>query len=505
MSARFLRGGLLLVAAGTAALAAPAAAQGYRASLDLRAQSVAFRGWELDSVPEGDVIVGPGGGPASPDGIAATCPGVGGQCYFYRPGERQESAPIVFTTDVTAWGFGLKGLSARANVRMIANAGDTPWPATQPGVQLWEGYLDYQHKWFGLRGGRQIITSRLGWTGFDGGMGTLRHQKLGLEATGYVGWGLSRSSPVGVNNPLNVPLGDFVPPLRHRVSGAILGLHSGPVDLRGEWQRETDRATGFLINERVAGSGTVRILRNLSATGGIEYLLAQDNFGSADASLRWASARVQATAGYRRYFPRFDLYSVWPAFSPVAWNGPVASINVLPLRWLQLRGRAEYLRFEETDTPSPLLLVRTDGWRGSVGGTVTAVRNFTFDAGWNVERIVGAWVQGFDGSVGWTPMPALALRAYGAYAQRPLEYRFNASTATWFGLDVDARATDRFNVGLSVVQINEERFRPDNAAFDWNQTRVSARATWYIASNEQDRGQLPKAIRRMPSSIGYQK
>ncbi|MCU0622005.1 MAG: hypothetical protein MUC69_10940, partial [Gemmatimonadales bacterium] len=120
----------LAFAGGLALLATPAAAQGYRASVDLRAQTVEFRGWRLDSVPEGDVIVGPGGGPASPDGIAATCPGVGGQCYFYRPGERQQSAPIVLTTDVTAWGFGLKGLSARANVRMIANAGDTPWPTT---------------------------------------------------------------------------------------------------------------------------------------------------------------------------------------------------------------------------------------------------------------------------------------------------------------------------------------------------------------------------------------
>jgi hypothetical protein len=140
-----------------------------------------------------------------------------------------------------------------------------------------------------------------------------------------------------------------------------------------------------------------------------------------------------------------------------------------------------------------------------VGGTVSLRRNVTVDAGWNAERIVGAWVDGFDGSVGWTPMPAIALRLYGAYAQRPLEYRFDASTAKWVGFDIDARATDRFNVGLTIVQMNEERFRPDNAAFDWNQTRVSARATWFLASNERDRGSLPKAIRRMPSSVGYHK
>ena len=103
------------------------------------------------------------------------------------------------------------------------------------------------------------------------------------------------------------------------------------------------------------------------------------------------------------------------------------------------------------------------------------------------------------------PSDAFRLRVYGAYAQRPLEYRYDASTAKWLGADLDVRATDRFNVGLSLVQMNEERDRPDNAAFDWNQTRLSARVSYRFSSRERDVRNLPDAVKRMPSSQGYQR
>ena len=247
-----------LLAGLTALLAGPAAAQGYRATIDLRAQSVAYRGWQLDSVAQADAITGPTGAFTSPDGIAAQCQSATSQCYFYRPGARQNAAPMVLTTDFTTWGFGIKGLSARANLRFNYDLGEATWPGMEPTLQLWEGYLDYQHDWFALRGGRQIVTTRFGWAGFDGGQATLRARKLGLEAGGYAGWGLARSAAVGINSELTAPLGDFIPPERHLLVGAYGGVRTGVADLRFEWQRQHDLATTYTISDLLAGSGTIR-------------------------------------------------------------------------------------------------------------------------------------------------------------------------------------------------------------------------------------------------------
>jgi hypothetical protein len=495
---------LALLAVAAAVLAPPAAAQGYRATIDVRAQSVAYRGWQLDSVPAGDAVIGPSGGFLSPDGIAATCPDLSsGQCFFYRPGERQQAAPMIVTTDLATWGFGVKGLSARANLRFAYDLGDAVWPNMEPTLQLFEGYLDYQHQWFALRGGRQILTSRLGWAGFDGGHATLRLPKYGIDVAGYAGWGLARSSAVGINNPLTAPLGDFIPPERHLLVGTYANVRSGPVDFRFDWQRQHDLATTYQISDFLSGSATIRPMRRVAITGGVDYDLALGRWGSADASVRYVMPRVQVTGGYRRYLPRFDLYSVWAAFSPVAWNGVQGSVIVSPVRWLQLRGRGEYIKFEDAEADTPLFAARDDGYRTSFGGTISAIRNVTIDAGYNLEKVTGAWISGADGSVGWTPSDALRLRVYGAYAQRPLEYRYDASTAKWVGIDADARVAERFSVGFSLVQMYEERDRPDNAAFDWNQTRLSARLTYSLSSREPDRRALPDAVKRMPSAQGY--
>jgi hypothetical protein len=489
------------------ALAGPAAAQGYRATIDVRAQSVAYRGWQLDSILATETEIGPTGGFVTPDGIATTCPAglTSGQCFYYRPGARQQAAPMVVTSDLAMWGFGIQGLSARANLRFNYDLGDEVWPNMEPTLQLYEGYLDYQARWFALRGGRQIVTTRLGWAGFDGGQATLRVPKYGVDVAGFAGWGLARASAVGINSQLTAPLGDFIPPERHLLVGAYGNLRTGPADFRLDWQRQFDLATDYLISDMVSASTTIRPARRFAITGGVDYDLAQGRWGSADASLRYTAPRVQVTGGYRRYLPRFDLYSVWAAFSPVPWNGVHASLIVSPLSWLQLRGRGEYIKFEAAYADTPLFDARDDGYRTSFGGTVTAVRNFIFDAGYNLEKVTGAWISGADASVGWTPSETLRFRVFGAYAQRPLEYRYDASTAKWIGLDADARVADRFTVGVSLVQMYEERDRPDNAAFDWDQTRLSARLTYTFSSREKDTRGLPDAVKRMPSSQGYQR
>lgn len=482
--------------------AVPGTAQGFRASFDLRGQSLATRGWTLDSVPRSDVVTGEGGGLYSSTGYAVACSNPA-WCYYYAAGPRLQYAPVVLTTDVNAWGLGTSGLSAHVNFRLNGNGGDDPFAGTTPTFQLWEGYLQYDHEWFGVLVGRQTFTSRLGYAGFDGGRAMVRYQPLGLQATGYIGLGLARSSSVGVNDPVTAPLGDFIPSERSLLAGIQVGIASGPVEAKAEWQRQIDRSTDYLMSDYLAASAVVRPLPRFAIAGGLDYDLAQGWVGSADAELRYTVPRVSASAGYKRYMPRFDLWSIWPAFSPVPWNGVQGSAVVSASRWLRLRGRLEWYEYEANGAETALGDAAPTGVRWAVGATVTAFPRWTLDAGWMYDKNFGAAAAGWDASVGWIPIDPLTLRLYGAYSQRPLTYRYDDAYVTWVGLDANWRTTQQVIVGASVIYVNEDQRRPDAAAMDWNQTRISAYVTYVLSAGGADRLGLPDAVKRMPSATGY--
>lgn len=124
-------------------LGAPAAggAQEYLVRIDSRVQTVAYRGVQLDSIPVTDVVPGPGGGPGTPEGYAANCPAGSQYCSFYRAGPELNGAPWTTNADLTAWGFGVTGLSLHANARLAVDLGSTKvWPGTDPAGQVFEAY-----------------------------------------------------------------------------------------------------------------------------------------------------------------------------------------------------------------------------------------------------------------------------------------------------------------------------------------------------------------------------
>jgi hypothetical protein len=492
----------LAIALGLIPAASPVAAQGYRAIVEVRGQTVALRGWALDSVPAAVVSVGSSGGFVSPDGFAVDCRVADPFCYFYRPGERQNALPLTAAADVAVWGLGVSGLSLHANVRAAVNAEELDWAGTRPAVQLWEGYARYETRFLEGRAGRQIFASRLGLAGCDGVQLTARSRGAGFYGGGYAGFGLARSASVLITSDVVNPLGEFRPPERHLLFGALAGLSAGVADLRLDWQREVDRAAEKQIADRLALSGTIRATRQLSVTGGAEYDLAQGWLGSADVSLRYAGRLGTVSGGYRRYRPHFDLWSIWSAFSPVAYNAAIGSIAVAPAAGIRFRARGEYYGFEDAETATPLVDVETDGYRWSAGVTVTRLPRWSFDLGYDFDHGIGARGDGWDATVGWTPTERLSLRAFGATLDRPLEFRFDDARVRWFGLGADWRAGDAFTIGLEGTFIDEDRRRPDAGGFDWRQGRFAARITYLFGSEAADARPLPRAIERMPSVTG---
>jgi hypothetical protein len=405
---------------------------------------------------------------------------------------------MVSSADLTLWRLGVRGLSIRANGRLGVDLGSSDvWPGTEPAVQLLEAYAEYAHRIFTARGGRQLLASRLGILGFDGGRVTARAPRYGLEAEAYGGLGLARATALPVTSPVLNPLDDFQPRSRQILAGAALGWSSLVADLRLEYQREVDRDTRNFVSERTAFSLDFRPIRRWTLTAGVDYDLANTWFGNAEAQVRYTAPWITATGGLTQYRPHFDLWTIWGAFSPVPYHAVNAAVWVRPVRQLELRGRLERYAFSDTETETPLAAVDHDGWRLGTGVTYSPTAAWTIDLGYREEYGPGASSHGFEGAVTYLPIPTLSLSAYGSTLERPLEFRFQETSVDALGLDAEWSPTDRLRIAVGAAHYAEDRARPDAAAFDWDQTRLHARVTLVLRS-DTDAVPLPPALRTRP-------
>lgn len=492
MRRAFLLGGIAL-----ALVPGSARAQGYLLRLDSRVQSVAYRGVRLDSLPLGSTVPGPRGGLQTPDGFAVDCPNGSTICTFYRPGPERQGGPMVTSADLTAWGLGLPRLSLHASARLGVDLGTSDvWPGTDPALQLLEGYLNYAGEWFDVRAGRQISAGRLGYTGFDGGAFTARSVSTGLSGTLYGGWGLARATALPVTAGALNPLDEFQPRQRQWVAGLTGEWRHARANARFDYQREVDRDTRNLVSERISLSATARpIDAHWTLTGGTEYDLARDLWGTSDISLRYARSRWNLTGGARYYRPYFDLWTIWGVFSPVGYRAINGAIGVKPMKGLELGWSGERYWYSETFATTPLEPVEDRGWRWSARAGVTPAQAWNLRAAYHNEYGPGAASKGWDAGVSWTPRQLFSISVDGGHMVRPLEFRYDESSLDWIGAQADLRPTDRLRFGLGATRYMEDRKRPDASAFDWDQTRIVASVSWLIGAGA-DRLPLPPAVRR---------
>lgn len=480
--------------AGTAG----AAAQGYRLRLDTRVQSVGYRGVRLDSIPVGDAVSTPGRGPTSPDGFAVRCLAGAAYCTFFRPGDVQRGGPLTTTADLTLWNLGMRGLSVHAAGRLGVDLGTADvWPGTDPAVQLFEGYAEYAVPRATARLGRHIVASRLGTMGFDGAGLVLRDARRGLEVQGYLGWGLARGTALPVTSPALNPLDDFQPQHRQLVAGLGAGWSSRPADLRLDYLREVARS-GYFVSDRVGLEAALRPAAGVRLAGGADYDLAAGWWGSVEASLGYATRRLSATLGARRYRPHFDLWTIWGAFSPVAYRAVHGAVTVAASPQIDVRGRYERYRYDDAEAATPLFDVQRDGWRWEVGTTVRPRAGWILDAGYRRDFGPGAAAAGVAGTMTYAPTRRLSVTLLGSTVDRPLEFRYNDATVRAYGIDAQLEPSPRLRVGLGATHYQEIHRRPDAGAFDWNQFRVSARVVLLFGTGADDGG-LPPAIRLLPS------
>jgi hypothetical protein len=494
----------LVVLVALAASPAAARTQGYRLQLDTRVQTVAYRGVVLDSILASNTVLGPSGGPTTPDGFAVTCLAATPYCTFFRPGSSVRATPITATADLTVWGLGLSGLSIRGSGRVAGDLSSADnWPGTGSHVQLFEAYAQFATARVTAQLGRQTIATRLGFQGFDGGRVTLRDTPRGLEVTAYGGWGLARGVALPVTSPALNPLDDFQPRRRQLVAGAAGGWTTARLDVRVNYLREVDPTVDYFVSERAGMDVAVRPYTGWSLTGGADYDLAAGWWGSAEATLAYSpvNGRVAATLGARRYRPHFDLWTIWGAFSPVPYRAVEGTMSFAPMGKVRLQVRGEHYSFDAADVSTPLVRYETSGWRFSWGATCTPAPQWTIDGGYHAEFGPGAASRGFEGGVTFAPGDFLTLSLYGSTLERPLEFRFDESALKAYGLSAAYRAASRLRLELDASRYAEDRKRPDAAAFNWNQVRISARAV--LSFGGGDVAGLPPAVQRMPGGTRH--
>jgi hypothetical protein len=367
------------------------------------------------------------------------------------------------------------------------------WPGTEPALQLLEGYAEYATAPVTARLGRQVYISRLGFTGFDGARATGRFLRGNIEADAYLGWGLGRGSALPVTSEALNPLDDFQPRERQIVAGAAIAITHARGTARLDYLREVDPRSNYFVSERAALAGTLRLPSRFGLDLGAEYDMAWAKWGSADATLRYAGRNVTASVGYQRYQPHFELWTIWGAFSPVGYDRVNGAITVRPLRNLTVHARGARFWFEETDTETPLVAVEDRGWQLSFGASFTAGDRLVMSADHSTEFGPGGSYSSLSGNLSYHPRPFLTFSAYGGRLNRPLEFRFDEATLYHVGVDGLWRMSERWEGRLSAARFFEERDRPDAAAFDWDQTRITARVSLFLGWDGERPG-LPPAL-----------
>jgi hypothetical protein len=312
--------------------------------------------------------------------------------------------------------------------------------------------------------------------------------------TGYGGWGLGQAAVLPASSPALNPLDEWRPRDRQLVAGAEVAWAREGVDARAEYRREIDPQDHYFVSERAALSLGARVA-GVRVVAGLDYNIAEARPGSADVELTYGRPRFSVSAGARRYQPYFSLWTLWGAFSPVAYDAINTSAEFRAARWLTLRARTEGYRYASADVSTAVVpQLRDRGWRASGGVTATLTTKWTMDGTYSLENGPGASGRFADGSVTFTPDSTYSFDFYGGTMARPLELRFYDASSRWIGGRASRQVGTQHRVWTDVAFVSDERDRPDAGASSLAQVRVRGGMSVSFGSRA-DRTPLPRARR----------
>ncbi len=447
-------------------------AQGVRGTATTTTRWVQLRGIEADSVPI-DQVTRNADGTFTYLGQGVACFG-GDRCVYYRPGPRQDAVALTQDVSFTAWGLGVRGLSATGLLRARADlAGSFTWARSDDAFDAMLLYVELDRTPARFRLGRMQTTGGLGFSGYDGVhvmVGPLRSATV--EAYG------GRSLARGLAEPRNDVLRGLESFLLDRdawlIGAAATAQPVAGLSIAGRYQREiwTDRSG--LLSERAALDIGFTRLRRLTLSASADWDFAFERLGKADLTARMPvlsgprSLWLEATA--RRYVPYFELWTIWGFFSPVAWHEVEVLAGWQPSGSLGLRGSAGWRRYDDTETVEVLSPLANDAARLTARVDWRSARGWLVQASYTLEDGFGAFLSSGDAGVRWQPRPELTLAIDSTAFQQIEQFRIGEGAVLGGAASGAWRVRDGLELsgGLSAYR---QAFENRPSGVDWNQWR----------------------------------
>lgn len=470
----------LLGAAAVGMAAGPLSAQAGRLWGTSAFQYVEVRPLVVDSILEVDV---PGDGLIRPipGGGAVRCVAGDPYCRYSRSDEPVYTVPMIHDISGTAWGFaeGVR-VYTRFIVRGEVAGQEGIWPRANDAFDLVLAFAEWNRRTVQVRAGRQWKVSGLGYYNYDGASVLVRPVR-GLQVEGYGGWSLAR----GLNEPRTsdalAAIESFAPNKRALIFGAGATYRpSARGAVTGLYQRELRTDRKGLYSERITLDGLFRTGRaSLEGTFDADIPSRTVN----DAKLRVRTSlprRFAANAWVRHYEPFFELWTIWGAFTPVAFNEAGAGGS-----WSTADGAVRmdlsgsWRQYGDTHTSSVFGSARSTGWRfvGSVAAELTPVlglqARYGSDASFGAAKSSGGLR--LQRSLSRSGYVGVNLEAF----QTTLEFRVDEGTVLGFGADggVELGARTRLSGGLMAYN---HRNGAESAETDWSQVRANVRFEWAV-------------------------
>lgn len=387
----------------------------------------------------------------------------------YRPISEQTS--VVGTQDVslTAWGFGVRGLSATMYLRGRADMGsDFVWPRSDDHFDALLAYAQWQRSDWSVRLGRQEIRSGLGFASFDGG--TVGWRTRAVEVEGYAGRSLAR----GLRDPANKALEgieDFVPDQGVHLFGGAAGVRLGSSSANIRYQREILADRSGLASERASLDGSTSLSR-VRLVGGVDWDFGRGQAGKGHITASMpVGPRWLLSASARRYVPYFSLSTIWGFFEPVAYHEATARAAWSPSSAVGVWLSGGWRKYGDTETVVVFAPLEDTGWRGEAGGTWSPASRWTLNGGWRLEWGPGGFLNSGDASVRWDASTRLGVTAGATTFQQIEEYRLGDGRALGGSLGLDIGVTERidFTAGGSLLR---HTATGDGVESPWNQARA---------------------------------
>ncbi len=399
-------------------------------------------------------------------------------CRFRSSGARELAAPLVQDIRAVAWGLG-EGISLHAHVRGRESLGgaQASWPRAGDAFDAIEAWLEIDRGAMRTRLGRQWTAGGLGVWNYDGGSVLVRRGRARLEAFG------GRSLVAGLNDPVaGGELGsvDDLPPDE---DGWLFGFSArAPLGSRGAaaatWQRVLRADHASVYSERLAADASLRAWGTFA-----DASLTLDVSGREvnDARLRLARTmpwRLSLSLEGVRHRPFFDAWTIWGAFSPVAFDEGRASLS-----WRSAGGawRADahgaWREYDETDEGLESTPLKSRGWRAGGGAEWQPRAGVLLHGDYEIDIGFGASRSDVSAGARWMPDESRWLGVVASGLQHIYEFRIGTGRVAGVRIEGGTRLGEDARIVVDGA-LYSHRLTNGAVGPDWSQRRFSLRLEW---------------------------